>query len=260
MKKYLFGLGAMLVGAGLMLVLMHGEVRAEWDSKDFETEFYLELDLALSGKTSAEYYKDIDNPERNFVARCMVYHIRSKFSLELAKRIDNSISMRHYRKYKQKKEQSKLPAIHSIDDFPPSIGNQPVMQRLVKVCRNFKSELQPKFKSLIDRKLFGDLRPDLAKLAKDHFYRNSFRKGPPTVSKYISLIQLTTNKEKWLETDKKYGRKLIKDINWQYKVANCEQFELSGQVGRFLSSFKEHIAQQQKDKQKCMEEKNLIPK
>jgi hypothetical protein len=29
MKKYLFGLGAMLVGAGLMFVLMHGEVNAE---------------------------------------------------------------------------------------------------------------------------------------------------------------------------------------------------------------------------------------
>jgi len=29
MKGYLFGLGAMLVGAGLMFVLMHGEVRAE---------------------------------------------------------------------------------------------------------------------------------------------------------------------------------------------------------------------------------------
>ena len=29
MRKYLFGLGAMLVGAGLMFVLMHGEVSAE---------------------------------------------------------------------------------------------------------------------------------------------------------------------------------------------------------------------------------------
>jgi hypothetical protein len=28
MKKYLFGLGAMLVGAGLMFVLIHGEVSA----------------------------------------------------------------------------------------------------------------------------------------------------------------------------------------------------------------------------------------
>ena len=28
MRNYLFGLGAMLVGAGLMFVLMHGEVRA----------------------------------------------------------------------------------------------------------------------------------------------------------------------------------------------------------------------------------------
>ena len=33
MKKYLFGLGAMLVGAGLMFVLMHGEVRAEGEPK-----------------------------------------------------------------------------------------------------------------------------------------------------------------------------------------------------------------------------------
>jgi len=32
MKKYLFGLGAMLVGAGLMFVLMHGEVSAEDES------------------------------------------------------------------------------------------------------------------------------------------------------------------------------------------------------------------------------------
>ena len=29
MKGYLFGLGAMLVGAGLMFVLMHGEVSAD---------------------------------------------------------------------------------------------------------------------------------------------------------------------------------------------------------------------------------------
>ena len=34
MKKYLFGLRTMLVGAGLMLVLMHGEVRAK------STEFF----------------------------------------------------------------------------------------------------------------------------------------------------------------------------------------------------------------------------
>ena len=33
MKKYLFGLGAMVVGAGLMFVLMHGEVSAEGEPK-----------------------------------------------------------------------------------------------------------------------------------------------------------------------------------------------------------------------------------
>ena len=37
MKKYLFGLGAMLVGAGLMFVLMHGEVRA--DNKEVPEPF-----------------------------------------------------------------------------------------------------------------------------------------------------------------------------------------------------------------------------
>ena len=33
MKKYLFGLGAMVVGAGLMFALMHGEVGAETDGE-----------------------------------------------------------------------------------------------------------------------------------------------------------------------------------------------------------------------------------
>ena len=36
MEKYLFGLGAMLVGAGLMFVLMHGEVSAEREPKKLE--------------------------------------------------------------------------------------------------------------------------------------------------------------------------------------------------------------------------------
>ena len=35
MKNYLFGLGAMLVGAGLMFVLMKGEVKAEVKPEPF---------------------------------------------------------------------------------------------------------------------------------------------------------------------------------------------------------------------------------
>jgi len=42
MKKYLLGLGAMLVGAGLMFVLMHGEVKAEEESKVAHCEIYKE--------------------------------------------------------------------------------------------------------------------------------------------------------------------------------------------------------------------------
>jgi hypothetical protein len=40
MKKYLFGLGAMLVGAGLMFVLMHGEVSADSPILDADCHFY----------------------------------------------------------------------------------------------------------------------------------------------------------------------------------------------------------------------------
>ena len=45
MKKYLFGLGTMLVGAGLMFVLMHGEVEA----KD-KQESYCELIIPAGGR------------------------------------------------------------------------------------------------------------------------------------------------------------------------------------------------------------------
>ena len=43
MKKYLFGLGTMLVGAGLMFVLMHGEVEA----KDKQESYCEEIDSIL---------------------------------------------------------------------------------------------------------------------------------------------------------------------------------------------------------------------
>ena len=36
MQKYLFGLGTMLVGAGLMFVMMHGEVSAKGEPKKLE--------------------------------------------------------------------------------------------------------------------------------------------------------------------------------------------------------------------------------
>jgi hypothetical protein len=39
MKKYLFGLGAMLVGAGLMFVLMHGERSACTQADGFACHF-----------------------------------------------------------------------------------------------------------------------------------------------------------------------------------------------------------------------------
>ena len=48
MKKYLFGLGAMLVGAGLMFVLMHGEVSADEEVKKVSCRKYKLTDFYSS--------------------------------------------------------------------------------------------------------------------------------------------------------------------------------------------------------------------
>jgi hypothetical protein len=53
MKKYLFGLGAMLVGAGLMFVLMHGEVSAEGESGIMHCKTY----KSSKGYAPQEYCK-----------------------------------------------------------------------------------------------------------------------------------------------------------------------------------------------------------
>ena len=53
MKGYLFGLGAMLVGAGLMFVLMHGEVRAEGEKEIHCEEFHSKQSFSFNG-----IYKD----------------------------------------------------------------------------------------------------------------------------------------------------------------------------------------------------------
>ena len=55
MKKYLFGLGAMLVGAGLMFVLMHGEVRAD-DYNKVKCEIF-ESDTSSTHVTHFTYCK-----------------------------------------------------------------------------------------------------------------------------------------------------------------------------------------------------------
>ena len=55
MKKYLFGLGTMLVGAGLMFVLMHGEVSAD-DYNKVKCEL-LESDTYRTSVTYFTYCK-----------------------------------------------------------------------------------------------------------------------------------------------------------------------------------------------------------
>jgi hypothetical protein len=64
MKKYLFGLGAMLVGAGLMFVLMHGEVSADSSPKSSlhqrdVSNFYCETTLLFDWDRKKEKYVEI---------------------------------------------------------------------------------------------------------------------------------------------------------------------------------------------------------
>ena len=58
MKKYLFGLGAMLVGAGLMFVFTHTEVRAESEANKPEP-------FACSRKYVGDY--DIQHCETGYL-------------------------------------------------------------------------------------------------------------------------------------------------------------------------------------------------
>ena len=51
MKGYLFGLGAMLVGAELMFVLMHGEVRADSKTEAPESFVCSDVTSAMQGKS-----------------------------------------------------------------------------------------------------------------------------------------------------------------------------------------------------------------
>ena len=55
MKGYLFGLGAMLVGAGLMFALMHGEVSAE-DYNKVKCEIF-ESDSSATSPSHFTYCK-----------------------------------------------------------------------------------------------------------------------------------------------------------------------------------------------------------
>ena len=56
MKKYLFGLGAMLVGAGLMFVFTHTEVRAESEVSNPEEFVCSEKSVRVVSKHSGNQY------------------------------------------------------------------------------------------------------------------------------------------------------------------------------------------------------------
>ena len=63
MKKYLFGLGAMLVGAGLIFVLMHGEVSANYvtnvNCEVFEVDVFSRLQYCKINDLTCVFGKGI---------------------------------------------------------------------------------------------------------------------------------------------------------------------------------------------------------
>jgi len=79
MKRYLFGLGAMLVGAGLMFVLMHGEVSA--DNKDKGKRLFMqdlikkegEKDNPITSKELAKHASDLTITPEPFVCSYSTY-------------------------------------------------------------------------------------------------------------------------------------------------------------------------------------------
>ena len=74
MKGYLFSLGAMLVGAGLTFVLMHGEVEAEISDKTLE--LYCEEGHAGS-RTGPMKYCKVKDLTCIFVGRSAVSCVKS---------------------------------------------------------------------------------------------------------------------------------------------------------------------------------------
>ena len=71
MKKYMMGLGAMLVGAGLMFVLMHGEVSAESRPEPFV--------CSMGAHVFDDYGKRID--ARNDLVHCRVGRLDCAYSV-----------------------------------------------------------------------------------------------------------------------------------------------------------------------------------
>ena len=64
MKKYLFGLGAMLVGAGLMFIFTHTEVSAEGEAKvdtiqSEEFKYSNQTTILINGHVDYCKFKDV---------------------------------------------------------------------------------------------------------------------------------------------------------------------------------------------------------
>lgn len=157
-----------------------------------------------------------------------------------------------------------------FDDYSNniSVGINTAFNNLVKTCTESRDKLRPEFIKLINTKLFHDLRPDLAESARGAFFAHSFRRGAKSVKKYISLIgqsrdkgnisrdSLLSHKRQWKWVNEKHGHRLWYDINWEYKVANCEHIVKQGPLGGFGAS----VAPDEKtlaERKKCREEKNI---
>jgi hypothetical protein len=157
--------------------------------------------------------------------------------------------------------------------LPEDKENLSVFNDMAKSCTETREGLKPEFNQLINSKLFNDLRPDLAEYARRSFFVNAFVEGPTTIKQYIFLINQSEGiisrdsmqsgeKQRTLLSilgfyDKKHEPfRFWKDVNQQYKVANCEHIVKLGPEGGFGSPVRPD-EKTLADRKKCREEKNL---
>ena len=222
---------------------------------------FYDIDHHLQGGLKNYLETSVDtmlDPQRRFLTNCIKDSLIANYSLDTAAILLRTIvsnpvleRMDKNKKYSSFKDEN----IKIFNDY-------------TKACTHLREKFQPIFKNLVDTKTFHDLRPDLAKIARVGFFTDTFRRGPRTIKKYISILNLSqddrgilrktlkSDGKKWMSINKKYGRELWTSIEWQYKVANCEHIVKLGPQG----GFRHPVRPDEKtlaDRKNCREEQNL---
>jgi len=191
--------------------------------EDFNWSLYFALgNLKPKPKDFAGY------DELQFTHVCVRDFIYKKYSTEDIVRITQTIRSNR-RESDLTKQQNELPSLsYSVDGLP-------MIRERVAYCEDLLDELKPEFQeALAESELFSDLRPDLAKSAKEGFYGSALYRGPKTFKRYMSFLKSIPDKENWLDAAKQYGV-VVADIEWEYDRARCVHSGRDRPAGNFIT-------------------------